>query len=108
MAKIDPNESCPCGSGKKFKDCHEPLVITNKPPIISQKVKLKVIPQPEHNARSVFIKQGIGTVLIQGYTSEIALCCGNCEAPIIIGVEPKQIIGVVFKCNSCGAFNDTI
>ncbi len=24
VARIGRNERCPCGSGKKFKDCHEP------------------------------------------------------------------------------------
>lgn len=108
MAKIKPNELCPCGSGKEFAACHGPRVIYNQPPAISQRVALKVIPEPDPCTRSVFIKTGDGTILFQGHDTSISLDCGKCGAPLIIGLALEQIVNVVVRCNQCGSFNDTV
>lgn len=108
MAKIKPNESCPCGSGKEFAMCHGPKVVDNQPPSISQRIALKVIPEPDPDTRSVFIRTGDGTVLFQGYNANISLDCGKCNAPLVVGLAQEQVINIVLKCNQCGIFNDTV
>ncbi len=108
MAKIDPDEPCPCSSGRRFADCHGPRVVTNQPPKISETVVLPVVPEPDPGTRAVFIREGEGTVVFQGGTTEIAECCGSCGAPLIVGLEIGQVRGLVLKCNNCGSFNDTV
>ena len=105
MAKIDPNEPCPCGSGLAFGECHGPKVKNQQPPPVSQRVPLTVVPEPDPGTASVFIRDGEGTVVFQGYETEIAQCCGRCGAPLIVGMRPNQVSGIVFRCNACGAFN---
>lgn len=107
MAKIDPNEPCPCGSGKTFGDCHGPRVITNQPVVISQRIPLKVIPEPDPGSRSVFIKNGEGSIIFSGRETEISLDCGQCGASLVVGLKQEQIRSIVLRCNQCGAFNDT-
>jgi hypothetical protein len=107
MAKIKPNEPCPCGSGKEFAACHGPKVIYNLPVSISQRIALKIIPEPDPDTRSVFIKTGDGTIIFQGYDTSISLDCGKCSAPLVVGLAPEQVVNIVFKCNQCGSFNET-
>jgi hypothetical protein len=107
MAKIDPNEPCPCGSGKTFGDCHGPRVITNRPIVISQRIPLKVIPEPDPGSRSVFIQNGKESIVFSGRETEISLDCGQCGASLVVGLKQDQIRNIVLKCNQCGAFNDT-
>lgn len=108
MAKIDPNEPCPCGSGRIFADCHGPLVIVDRLPEITERVALKVIPEPDPNTRSVLGKIGDGTIMMHGQDTGIALCCGACGEPLIVGLRIGQVQNIVLKCNGCGAHNDTI
>lgn len=35
------------------------------------------------------------------------LCCGSCEAQLVIGVDRRTLTNMVIECNECGAFNDT-
>jgi len=106
MAKIDPNESCPCGSGKLFKECHGPRVITPMTPEITQEVKLKVIPEPDPNSRSVFVYDGEGTIAFRGFDVGLALCCGQCNSHLIVGIKRENIQNIVLRCKKCGAYNE--
>lgn len=107
MAKIDPDELCPCGSGKVYRDCHLPSVNENRSPAITDHLRLVVIPEPDPGMRPVFIFSGKGTVIMRGTETGLSMDCGRCGAPLVTGVRRTQFQGVVFKCNSCGAFNDT-
>lgn len=106
MAKIDPEESCPCGSGLLFKDCHELKIKKPKKPIITTRSSLKVIPEPDPNTRSVFIYDGEGTTAFQGYDSNLELVCGNCSSPLVSGINRNQINNIVIRCKQCGKFNE--
>jgi predicted RNA-binding Zn-ribbon protein involved in translation (DUF1610 family) len=108
MAKIDPNEPCPCGSGKLFLECHEPLVIANRPIIINKRIPLKVISEPDPDTRSVFMKMGEGTIVFRAFANETALTCGKCGEALVVGMERNQVQNLVIKCNDCGSFNDTL
>jgi hypothetical protein len=107
VAKIAPDETCPCGSGLAYRVCHGPKVRKQEPPEIKQRIRLQVIPEPDPNSRTVFEKTGDGTVLFQGFATNIALACGSCGAPLAAGIEPNQIKGIVLRCKQCSAFNDT-
>jgi hypothetical protein len=106
MAKIEPQEPCPCGSGKTFAECHRPTVKSGPLPITTHEL-LTVISQPDPDMRSVFEKTGESTVFFVGEFSGLSLDCGGCEAPLVLGLNRDQIRGVVLRCRSCGAYNDT-
>jgi hypothetical protein len=107
MAQIDPNEPCPCGSGKPFRECHGPLVRTGQP-TISQHVALQVVPKPAPGSAAVFEHRGDGTQFIQASATTISYDCGSCSSSLMAGVEIEQIVGVVLKCAACGAYNLTV
>jgi len=106
MAKIDPNELCPCESGLLFKDCHQLKIKQPVKPDITKTIKLKVIPEPDPNTRAVFIYDGEGTIMFQGYVTGVALVCGNCSSPLVAGMNQEQIKNIVLKCKNCGKFNE--
>ena len=35
------------------------------------------------------------------------LCCGVCEAPLVIGVDRSTLTNTVIVCKRCGTSNDT-
>ena len=107
MAKIDPNEPCPCKSGLLFKDCHEPKIKKPKLPDINEEIMLNVIPEPDPDTRSVFIREGEGTIVFTGYQVGLALLCGRCKSHLIVGIPKENIQNIVIRCNNCGAFNET-
>lgn len=107
MAKISPEEPCPCGSGLPFRDCHGLKLRRPIPPEIKDHVKLRVISEPDPDTRTVFEKTGDGTILFQGFDTNIALVCGKCGAPLAAGIQPSQIKSIVLRCNQCMAFNET-
>lgn len=106
MAKISPDEPCPCGSGALFRDCHGPKVRIQVPPEITERVSLAVIPEPDPNTRTVFEKTGEGTSFIQGFQTGLALVCGNCSSVLAAGIHRQQIRNVVLRCKQCGAYNE--
>ncbi|WP_282348879.1 SEC-C metal-binding domain-containing protein [Pseudomonas sp. PS01301] len=106
MAKIDLDEACPCESGKLYRDCHITAVIQRTLPKIEEEICLKVIPEPDPNTRTVFEKTSKGTVLFQGYDIGVALCCEKCRSHLTQGIARTQLLGIVIRCNSCGAFNE--
>ena len=70
-------------------------------------LKLMVIPEPEPNTRSVLVYTGPGTVVMSG-EGNVTMECGNCGAPLIVGVPVGNLQNLVFRCNKCGAFNETM
>jgi hypothetical protein len=107
MAKIQPDELCPCSSGLLFKDCHGPKVRSQKAPEIKRRVELKVIPEPDPDSRAVFEKINDGTIIFHGFETDLALTCGKCGSDLAAGMERNQIRGIVLRCKQCGSFNDT-
>lgn len=106
--KIEPDEPCPCGSGREFKLCHGPRVRAPSLPKITERYPLTVIPEPDPGARAVFVHTGEGTVVFSGREGGLAQCCGTCGAPLIVGCGADQLHGIVLKCNGCGAFNEVV
>lgn len=106
MAKINPNELCPCQSGLLFKDCHGPKVRQLKTPTITQTVELKIIPEPDPNTRTVFIYDGEGTICFSGYEVGLELVCGSCESQLVIGIPKANIENIVIRCKNCGNYNE--
>jgi len=106
MAKIEPQEPCPCGSGKTFADCHGPRVKSGPPPITTH-LRLKVIPEPAPGTRAVFEHAGEGTVFFVGEVVGLSLDCGKCGSPLVQGLNREQVMGIVLHCKSCGAYNNT-
>lgn len=108
MADIDPNEPCPCGSGKTFDLCHKPRM---RQPLAladcTEAVKLAVIPKPPFKTASVMEHRGEGTIFIQGYEAKLRHDCGSCAAPLIVGLPPGRVSRLVLRCNACGSYNDT-
>ncbi len=107
MAKIDPDEPCPCGSGLLFKDCHGPKVKNSPPPEITQIKLLKVIPEPDPDTRAVFIYEGEGTVAFNGNEIGLAMACGDCQSHLVVGISENKIQNIVIRCKKCGAYNET-
>jgi hypothetical protein len=106
MAKIDPKEPCPCGSGKIFEHCHGPRVKPKVAPQITDRVSLRVIPEPDPNTRTVFQLTGSATLLIQGFETGLSLDCGGCGTPLVTGIHREQIQNIVIRCKNCKAFNE--
>lgn len=106
MAKISPDESCPCGSGALFKDCHGPKVRVPTPPEIKERLPLKVIPEPDPNTRTVFEKGGADPKFFQSFHTNIALVCGSCSSVLAAGMRREDIQNIVLRCNQCQSFNE--
>jgi hypothetical protein len=48
------------------------------------------------------------TVAFQGDAVDApTLCCGHCEAELVIGVDRQRLANMVIECKRCGSFNDT-
>jgi hypothetical protein len=48
------------------------------------------------------------TVAFQGdAVDEPILCCGHCEAELVIAVDRRRLTNMVIECKQCGSFNDT-
>ncbi len=71
------------------------------------KIPLRLIPEPEEGTRSVIIFSGEGTVVMQGPATGRDYVCARCGSTILAGIPRGQIQNMVFKCASCGAFNET-
>jgi predicted RNA-binding Zn-ribbon protein involved in translation (DUF1610 family) len=72
-----------------------------------RRLQLMVIPEPEPNTRMVFVFEGEGTVVMSG-PGNVVMECGNCGVPLVDGVAVGNLLSIVFKCPSCGAFNETL
>lgn len=107
MAQIDPAEPCPCGSGKRFADCHGPGVRKPVTPETTKTIRLNVIPEPDPGSRTVFVYDGDGTVVMSGVETGLSMNCGQCNSPLVRGLRRDQIAGIVLRCKACGSFNET-
>lgn len=109
MAKIDPDEPCPCGSGMRFADCHGPLVQNPVAPEITQHVSLRLIPPPAPNTAAVFEKtEGADeTRFFVGSETGISYDCGECGSSLVAGVPIERFVGIVLRCAKCGRHNLT-
>ena len=48
------------------------------------------------------------TVAFQGDAVDAPiLCCGNCHAELVVGVDRRRLTNMVIECRRCGSFNDT-
>lgn len=106
MAKIDPNEKCPCGSNLLFGECHGPKVRLCVTPEITEKIFLKVIPEPDPDSRAVFDYRGEGTIIFRGFDTGLAFCCGKCHSHLAVGIQRGSIKNIVLKCKNCGVYNE--
>jgi hypothetical protein len=106
MAKIDPEEACPCGSGEVFKNCHGPLV-RSREPVIARHVALQLIPKPMPGTATVFEHVGDGTRLFIGTETDVSYDCGECGSSLIAGAPIERFVSIVIKCGKCESFNLT-
>lgn len=72
------------------------------------RIRLTVIPEEQAVGRSVIAYQGEGTVAMKGQFTRLIMECGACGAPIVEGVMLEQLENLVFRCNGCGAYNQTL
>jgi hypothetical protein len=76
------------------------------------RIKLAVIPEPEPDSRTIYqaLDPGQGTVLVTGGLNppRVTLECGNCGAPLVEGLKTSQLHNLVFLCNACGFYNETV
>jgi len=71
-------------------------------------IKLNIIPEPPlPYTRTVLIKDGNDPLFIKGYTTKFKFVCGKCGSILMEGIDRKQVINIVLKCNKCNSFNDT-
>jgi hypothetical protein len=70
-----------------------------------KKIPMVVIEEPKHNTRSVMVRGGKLGPIFSGKGS-ITYVCGKCAFPLAENMDMDQISSIVFKCPSCGAFND--
>ena len=48
------------------------------------------------------------TVAFQGDAVDApVLCCGRCEAELVVGVDRPRLTNMVIECKRCGSYNDT-
>lgn len=73
----------------------------------TEKRRLNVIPEPAEDTRSVIVVQGDSAVAMRG-EGPLVWTCGSCGAWILDGMEPGQVQNLVFRCHSCGAYNETL
>ena len=49
------------------------------------------------------------TVAFQGDAVDAPiLCCGHCEAELVVGVDRHRLTNMVMECKRCGSYNDTL
>jgi DNA-directed RNA polymerase subunit RPC12/RpoP len=104
MVKIAPDEPCPCGSGKRFGECHAPLVRPSEP-AIARHVRLQVVPKPAPGTPTIFEYSGEGTRVIQATLTDVSYDCGECGSSLLAGIELDQVQNIVLKCANCGSYN---
>ena len=100
MRQIRPDEPCPCRSGATYAECH----------LMKRRIRLRVIPEPDPDTRSVFEKL-IGapdSVFFAGGETTDAYVCGQCETPLIVGLQLTQFQNLVLRCSQCGKHNETL
>lgn len=69
---------------------------------------LTIIPEPDEKTRTVFVAPDAtdADVFMRGEATDDSYECGSCSRVLLVGISPGQVQGIVFKCPTCGAFND--
>ena len=74
-------------------------------PVITERVALPVIPEPDPGTATVFHRHGEGTLVFTANDNSIAMVCGNCAAELTAGLDRGKVRGAVLRCNNCAVFN---
>jgi predicted RNA-binding Zn-ribbon protein involved in translation (DUF1610 family) len=69
------------------------------------RIWMVVIDEPKPNTRTVLVSGKDSAPPIEG-NGAITYVCGKCAFPIVENVNLDRISDIVFKCPSCGSFND--
>ena len=110
MRQIRPDEPCPCRSGKTYAECHMDHRLATSPAAITRRTRLRVIPEPDPETRSVFQKfpGAPDSVFFTGSQTTDAYVCGGCAAPLIVGLPLTTFQNLVLCCSQCGKYNETL
>jgi hypothetical protein len=76
---------------------------------MNAKVHLKIIQESpaRRRRRGILDHPGDGSVTFNGFDASAPdICCGNCQAPLAIGLPRFHLSDVVIRCHACGACND--
>jgi hypothetical protein len=72
-----------------------------------KRIRLRSIPEPEPNTRTVFVYEGPGTAVFRGVgAGGTTFVCASCESPLAEDVGELQLRNLVLVCKGCGAFNE--
>jgi hypothetical protein len=69
-----------------------------------QRRRLRLVPAPPEGIERVRERTGEGTVFLTG-DGAADWYCGGCDALLLVGIEPRQVAGIVFRCPQCEACN---
>ena len=65
--------------------------------LLANRDSLVIIDHPHHMSVMIHVAHAV----------EPVWHCGSCGAPLMIGVQPGQILAIVLRCPACRAYNDT-
>jgi len=71
----------------------------------NEKRKLKVIPEPKPETRTILEPKPNVVPVIKG-VGNIDLLCGNCGETLVEGISEGQIRNIVIHCPKCRAYNE--
>ncbi len=110
MRQIWSDEPCPCRSGAAYAECHMSRRLATRPDAIKRCTRLRVIPEPDPETRSVFQKLpgAPDSLFFTGSQTMDAYVCGNCHAPLIMGLTLLLFHNLVLHCSQCGKYNETL
>ena len=72
----------------------------------TERRQLNVIKKPPPTRGGVVSYTGEGPVMKR--EGPLTWLCGGCREPILEGMQPGQVRNLVFRCNGCGVYNQTI
>lgn len=75
-----------------------------------QPIRLMIVTNPDPKTRTIIEYTGEGTVIIRGEdaTTTRSMVCGNCLAPLVVGVRVDAVRGLILRCSRCGSYNETL
>ncbi len=73
-------------------------------------IRLHVIPEPAADSgRTVMRREGPETVYFRSTTNpDTVMVCGQCGTPLVEGMPVSNVQSIVFQCNRCKAYNETL
>ena len=95
-------------AGETDFDTHEPLLGHNVSlsENVGRKIFLKLV--AGDSERCLIEASAEDTVAFRGDAVDApVLCCGNCQAPLIVAVDRRHLTNMVIECGRCGNFNRT-